>query len=189
MNEISKRLGLSVKETHMLLHTEIENLLLNNRKADKAEIKRRKIHAVVIRKNNKLSVLTGEEADKFIKSKTIKKEEVKSSEDTFKGTCACSGYAKGIVKIVNQPEEMGKMKQGDIMVSHTTFPSLVPAMKKAAAIVTEDGGITCHAAIVARELKTPCVTGIKVITQVVKDEDLVEVDADKGIVKIIKKAS
>ena len=82
---------------------------------------------------------------------------------------------------------MGKMEKGNIMVAHTTFPALIPAMKKAAAIVTDDGGITCHAAIVARELKIPCVVGTKIATQVLKDGDLVEVDADKGIVKILKK--
>ena len=60
-------------------------------------------------------------------------------------------------------------------------------MKKAAAIVTDDGGLTCHAAIVARELKTPCVVGTKIATKVLKDGDMVEVDANKGIVKKIKK--
>ena len=138
---------------------------------------------------NKVSLLSGNEAEVFFNEKSIKKEIIDFSSDTYKGTCACSGYAKGVVKIVNKPEEMGKMNRGDIMVSHTTFPSLVPAMKKAAAIVTEDGGIICHAAIVARELKTPCVTGIKVITQVVKDGDEIEVDADKGVVKILKKVA
>lgn len=59
-------------------------------------------------------------------------------------------------------------------------------MKKASAIVTDDGGITCHAAIVARELKTPCVVGTKIATHVLKDGDMVEVDADKGSVRIVK---
>ena len=80
-------------------------------------------------------------------------------------------------------EEISKMEDGDIMVAHSTFPSLVPAMKKAAAIVTEDGGITCHAAIVSRELGIPCIIGTKIATKVFKDGDLVEVDADKGVVR------
>ena len=58
-------------------------------------------------------------------------------------------------------------------------------MKKAAAFVTDGGGILCHAAIMARELKKPCVIGTKIATQVLKDGDLVEVDADKGIVRKI----
>ena len=67
-----------------------------------------------------------------------------------------------------------------------TFPSFVVAMKKASAFVTDEGGITCHAAIIARELKKPCIIGTKNATQVLHDGDLVEVDANKGIVKIIK---
>lgn len=185
--EISKRINLPLLDTHLLLHLEIEDLLKSGKKADKKEIERRKKHAIIFLKNNKLTIISGEEADEFMKDKKIKKEEMVSGSDSWKGTCACSGSASGVVKIVNKPEEMSKMNQGDIMVSHTTFPSLVPAMKKASAIITEDGGITCHAAIVARELGTPCVTGIKVATKVLKDGDLVEVDADNGVVKIIKR--
>ena len=77
------------------------------------------------------------------------------------------------------------MKEKDILVSHMTSPDIVPVMKKAAAIVTDLGGLTCHAAIVARELKKPCVIGTKVATQVLKDGDKVEVNADKGIVRKI----
>jgi pyruvate,water dikinase len=67
-----------------------------------------------------------------------------------------------------------------------TRPEYVPLMKKAAGIITDEGGITCHAAIVSRELKIPCVIGTKIATKVLKDGDMVEVDADKGIVKILK---
>jgi pyruvate,water dikinase len=66
-----------------------------------------------------------------------------------------------------------------------TVPDLVSAMKRAAAIVTDEGGVTCHAAIISRELKKPCIIGTKVATKVFKDGDLVEVDANKGIVRII----
>lgn len=77
------------------------------------------------------------------------------------------------------------MKLGDILVSIATDPDIVPAMKKAAAIVTEQGGVTSHAAIVSRELNIPCVIGTKIATRVLKDGDRVEVDANKGIVKKI----
>ena len=66
-----------------------------------------------------------------------------------------------------------------------TTPDYVPAMKRAAAIVTDKGGRTCHAAIVSRELKIPCVIGTKIATQVFKTGDIVEVDAERGIVKKI----
>jgi len=69
-----------------------------------------------------------------------------------------------------------------------TRPEYTGIMKKAKAIVTDEGGITCHAAIVAREMKKPCIIGTKVATQVLHDGDLVEVDADRGVVKILKRA-
>ena len=67
-----------------------------------------------------------------------------------------------------------------------TTPDFVPAMRKAAAIITNEGGITCHAAIVSRELGKPCITGTKIASKVLKDGDMVEVDAEKGIVRIMK---
>jgi phosphohistidine swiveling domain-containing protein len=189
LKEISKRIGLNVTESHMVTYKEIEDLLVHDKKMDKEEIARRKDCAIMTIKDGNLVVYSGDEAKKFFADKNIKKEEIEINSDVFKGTCASSGKAKGVVKTINTTAEMDKMNQGDIMVAHTTFPALVPAMKKASAIVTEDGGITCHAAIVARELKTPCVTGIKTITKIVKDGDEVEVDADNGVVKIIKKHS
>jgi len=72
------------------------------------------------------------------------------------------------------------------MVACMTKPEFVPAMKKAIAIITDEGGLTCHAAIISRELGIPCVIGTKVATKILKDGMEVEVDADKGIVKIIK---
>ena len=99
------------------------------------------------------------------------------------GQTASLGQAKGKVKIINSASDMKKMKTGDILVSIATNPDVVPAMKKAAAIVTEQGGVTSHAAIVSRELGTPCVIGTKIATKVLKDGDVVEVDADKGIVR------
>ncbi len=66
-----------------------------------------------------------------------------------------------------------------------TEPSYLSVMKKAAAFVTDEGGILCHAAIVARELKKPCVTGTKIATKVLKDGDRIEVDADRGIIRIL----
>jgi len=103
--------------------------------------------------------------------------------DEVNGNIAFEGKVKGKVKIVNTMEQIPKVEQGDILVSINTNPSLLEAMKKAAAIVTNEGGITCHAAIISRELKIPCIIGTKNATKVFKDGDLIEVDAIKGIVK------
>ena len=104
----------------------------------------------------------------------------------IKGSIACKGYAQGIVKIVNSTLDMAKVNKGDIIVSRNTNPTLMPVLKTAAAIVTDEGGIGCHAAIVSRELKIPCIIGTKTATRVLKDGMMVEVDAEKGIIKILR---
>ncbi|MBI2476111.1 MAG: phosphoenolpyruvate synthase, partial [Candidatus Taylorbacteria bacterium] len=85
-------------------------------------------------------------------------------------------------------EDLEKVKPGDILVTSMTTPNMVPTMKRAAAFITDEGGITSHAAIVSREMKKPCIIGTKIATKVLKDGDLVEVDANSGVVKILRKA-
>jgi len=104
-----------------------------------------------------------------------------------KGTVASKGgVISGVARIMLAPADFPRFKEGDILVANETSPDFVPLMKKAAAIVTDTGGITSHAAIVSRELQKPCIIGTKVATQVLKDGDLVEVDADKGVVRIVR---
>jgi phosphohistidine swiveling domain-containing protein len=105
----------------------------------------------------------------------------------IKGSVAYKGLVRGVVKIVKVAQEIGKVKEGDILVAPTTAPSFIIGMHKAAAFVTDEGGITSHAAIVSREMKKPCIIGTKIATRVLKDGDEVEVDAEKGIVKILEK--
>ncbi|MEK6867690.1 MAG: PEP-utilizing enzyme, partial [Nanoarchaeota archaeon] len=104
----------------------------------------------------------------------------------IKGTIASSGHAKGEVCIIRGPKEFHKMKENGVLVTSMTTPDFVPLMERSCAIVTDEGGITCHAAIVAREMKKPCIIGTKIATKVLKDGDMVEVDAEKGIVRKIK---
>ena len=107
--------------------------------------------------------------------------------DVLKGTIAQVGAATGRVKVVMSVGELHKVKQGDILVTYMTSPNFLPAMKLAKAYVTDEGGLTCHAAIVAREMKKPCIIGTKIATKVFKDGDMVEVDAYQGIIKKIEK--
>jgi phosphoenolpyruvate synthase/pyruvate phosphate dikinase len=104
---------------------------------------------------------------------------------TLIGQVGNKGYAKGKVRIMKRKEQISEAQDGDIIVSTMTTPDFVPAMQKAAAIITDEGGITCHAAIVARELNKPCVIGTKFATELLKDGDEVEVDADNGVVKML----
>jgi len=105
----------------------------------------------------------------------------------IKGSVAFPGKIQGICRVVGKLEEMKKVGKGEILVISMTDPNYLPAMERAGAFVTDQGGILCHAAIVSREMKKPCVIGTKIATQVLKDGDLVEVDAEKGVVKIIKR--
>ncbi|MFA6227023.1 MAG: PEP-utilizing enzyme [Candidatus Paceibacterota bacterium] len=101
------------------------------------------------------------------------------------GNIAFKGKVKGFVKIIEDINDLKKINEGDVIVSPETMPDYIVGMKKAAAFVTNQGGITSHAAIVAREMKKPCIIGTKIATQVFKDGDLVEVDANVGIIRII----
>ena len=83
--------------------------------------------------------------------------------------------------------EISKIQKGDVLVAPMTSPDYVPIMTKAKAIITNEGGITCHAAIVSREMGIPCIIGTEVATSALKDGDIVEVDAINGIIKIIKR--
>jgi len=181
--EIGRRLGLSLNQVWMMGWWEVAPALAKG-KFNSEILNERLRFSILYQAGEKGKIYTGRKAKDFLKSLTLEKVKIVSV-DKLSGTAAYAGRAKGKVRIINLPEEMGKMEKGNIMVAHTTFPSLVPAMKKAAAIVTDDGGITSHAAIVARELKIPCVVGTKIATQVLKDGDLVEVDADKGTVRKI----
>jgi phosphohistidine swiveling domain-containing protein len=105
--------------------------------------------------------------------------------ESLKGNIAFKGKVTGTVKILLRRAQVNDVEEGDIIVSPMTTPDFLPAMKKASAFITDEGGITCHAAIVARELKKPCIIGTKFATQVLKDGDMVEVDGHSGIVKIL----
>jgi len=76
-----------------------------------------------------------------------------------------------------------------IMIASMTRPDFIIAIKRAVAIVTDEGGVACHASIIAREMNKPCIIGTKIATKAIKDGDLIEVDAEKGIVKVIEKAN
>lgn len=119
-----------------------------------------------------------EETEKFLKKKNM---------HILNGVTAMKGKVRGRVRIIFEEHQLSRIKDGDILVTPMTTPDYIFAMKKALAFITDEGGITCHAAITAREMKKPCIIGTKIATQILKDNDLVEVDAYSGVVKILKK--
>ena len=105
-----------------------------------------------------------------------------TGEPILKGQGASPGLATGHVKIVSSPKQIGKVKKGDVLVAKMTSPDYVPAMKLASAIVTDEGGVTSHAAIVSRELGMPCVVGTKSATSKLKDGMVVTISGKEGLV-------
>ncbi|MFA6436972.1 MAG: PEP-utilizing enzyme [Candidatus Paceibacterota bacterium] len=114
-------------------------------------------------------------------------EEEKTYFEEIKGTVANSGTYKGRVRIILSTEMAKELQNGEILVTTMTTPNLIGVIKRSGAIITDEGGILCHAAIVSRELGIPCIIGTKIATQILKDGDLVEVDANKGMIKILEK--
>ncbi len=181
--EIGRRNGLTLKQIRNLCQWEIPQIL-QGKKFDPNELNQRHRFSAMYVTKGKFQILLGREAKQFLAKINMEATKVKGVKE-MRGTCACPGKVKGTVKIVLTQADNKKVKKGDILVSHTTGPDLMPAMKRAAAFVTEAGGLTCHAAIVARELNTPCVVGTLIAAKVLKDGDKVEIDATKGVVKKI----
>ncbi|KKQ27702.1 MAG: Phosphoenolpyruvate synthase/pyruvate phosphate dikinase [Candidatus Magasanikbacteria bacterium GW2011_GWC2_37_14] len=144
---------------------------------------------IVKRKNSYSFILIGNnfyecgEKEAIELKKKIESEVVLGNE--IKGQTACLGKVTGRVKVLHSVKDLGRVERGDILVTSMTMPDYIPAMEKAIAFVTDEGGLSCHAAIVAREMNKPCVIGTKIATKMFKDGDLVEVDAARGIVRKI----
>jgi pyruvate,water dikinase len=103
-------------------------------------------------------------------------------EELVHGLGAAPGEASGSVRVIAALDQAADLQEGEVLVTHMTAPDWVPLMRRAAAIVTDSGGMTCHAAIVSRELGIPCVVGTGEATKVLQDGQVVTVDAGAGVV-------
>lgn len=169
--------GLSYEE---LIYCTLDEI--NNQVPTKDEIKERVKVFCMILENGKISIVSGKEALDLIAKFEEKSAEIKE----LKGTVACSGFVVGKAKVILDRRDFSKLESGDILVTPMTTPEFLPIMEKSIAFITDEGGITCHAAIVSRELGKPCIIGTKIATKVLKDGMSVEVDANTGVVKILK---
>jgi len=177
----SKQAGVGVHELRFLLPSELIASLRSG-KVDKDLIKRRAKAVAVVWVDGVFSLYDGDEALAFKKKLSTPKVET----GELKGICASAGKARGRVSIILSLADFAKFKDDDVLVSVGTSPAMVPLMKRASAIVTDVGGLTCHAAIVSRELGVPCVVATKAATKALRDGDEVEVDASAGVVRKIK---
>ena len=174
LQEISRRANISVPDLGYILPAEIRSSncipLIEQRK-----------QGYTVELKNDLIIKAGKEA----KFRTEENVEIGTS---IKGTCGAPGKVKGIIQKIRKKEEISLFKRGNILVATTTDPSHISAMHKATAFITDEGGITCHAAIVARELQKPCLVGTKNAMKVLQDGDFVEVNATTGTITILQKA-
>lgn len=174
VDSLSKELSLDRKNIEWLLLKDLDGKL--------------NVKKIIERKDNSVIVFNSKSGD-FVNNdlaKTIIKEflSVEKNEE-IKGIIASKGIARGKVCVVLKTADFHKFSKGDVLVTTMTRPEFFPLLKKAVAIITDEGGLTCHAAIVARELNLPAIIGTKNATKVLKEGDLVEVDANQGIVKIL----
>ena len=183
LGEVGRRANYSKRDLSFVILPEIAGILL--RKIDyKDEISKRKQKVFwAVTHKGEYVLSSGADADKFFKffpATTI------AEAGYLYGVAACKGKVAGIVRVIKKTKEMVKFKTGEILVTNNTTPEFVPIMRKAAAIVTEQGGITSHAAVLSRELGMPCIIGVRDATRVLKTGDRIEVDADRGVIKILK---
>ncbi|MCK4590006.1 MAG: hypothetical protein KAT77_06180 [Nanoarchaeota archaeon] len=182
LESIAKDFEISYRELTYMHPSEVQEHCKNKTKPNKDEISKRKGFCFFILGDRFEFIYNQKEVEEIFNT-FYEKPNINITE--FKGTVASKGYAQGHAKIFLVPKDVSKMKEGDVLVTTMTTPDFVPLMKKACAIVTDVGGLLSHAAIVSRELGVPCVIGTNIGTKVLKDGDLIEVDAEKGIVKKI----
>jgi phosphohistidine swiveling domain-containing protein len=181
---LANELSLSREEFLFLTPEEVSDSIINKKcKLSKSQIKDRQDGFVCGFINNKRILLTGDDVKELSNYFTP---DVQKNVEEFKGSIACKGKVKGKIKIIKTKDKFNQFNEGEILVTSMTTPDFVLIMKKSLAIITDEGGLSCHAAIMSRELNIPCIIGTKIATKVLKDGDLVEVDADNGVVKIIK---
>lgn len=173
LEEASRRTDVSMKVLENLAWYEFEDFM-NDPSAWQQKLKDRKAFTLVCHKDGKAEYGEGILVEE--------KNTVDHNARVIKGSVASKGIAKGQVRVVLNTQQHAEFEKGDILVAQMTRPEYLPLMKKAGAIVTDEGGLTSHAAIVSRELGIPCIIGAKVATQVLQNGEMVEVDANKGII-------
>ena len=152
--------------------------------------KRRESSAFVIQEGNRYSLLTGNQS-LAVFEKVFSKKETQHAMQEIHGIVASRGSnptVTGKVKVVLDPKNQ-TISEDEILVASMTRPEFLPLMKKAKAFITNEGGITCHAAIVSREMNKPCIIGTLHATKALKDGDEVEMLMNHGVVRITPKAT
>lgn len=177
---VAERLSLNSKDFLLLFPDEINCILKGDKKPFKKMKLRKQLYVTTIL-NKKYEIFEGKKARQLLKKYLPKRKVVKGGE--LSGFSSYPGKVTGKIRKIFHYRDYDKFKKGEVLVAFQTLVDYLPLMRKARAILTEFGGITSHAAVVSRELKTPCIVGIKNLTSSLKNGDKVEVDAMHGIIK------
>lgn len=129
---------------------------------------------------NKVYIVQSRAVTTLLKKREESEKIITEAKPIFEGLGASPGIATGKVKIVNDLPDLSKIERGDVLVTQMTSPDMVSAMKRAIAIITDEGGLTCHAAIVSREMGIPAIVGTEKATKILKENQLITVDATSG---------
>ncbi|MDO8582224.1 MAG: PEP-utilizing enzyme [bacterium] len=183
LKKIGGRTGHTLREVAALSPQEIIRLLFKKSTPNKKELKKRIRSYVLLSERGKTILSINDRGQKV--SRRELGEASNNTKDSVNGSTAHGGVIRGRVRLLLKKEDVPKLRRGEILVTMMTSPEYIPAMNKAAAFVTDEGGVLCHAAIIAREMKKPCVIGTGIATKTFKDGNMIEVDADKGVVRIV----
>ncbi|MDD5295046.1 MAG: PEP-utilizing enzyme, partial [Patescibacteria group bacterium] len=185
--ELARRMGVTYEMLIEMTFEEIDEFFRKGAipPAKKIRLKERIKSWGLVYQKGKFKVYSGKELERLEQQEKQKVGSQIKRINLIKGIIASSGKVRGIVRVVESHRDIAKIKKGEILVAPKTTPKYVPAMEKAVAIITDEGGLLSHAAIVSRELGIPCVVGTKIATRALKDGDLVEIDANKGVVRKI----
>lgn len=184
LDEAAKRLNLNRYQVRHLTVEELTGALRGTIKLDTVSFDKRMEYSVFHFASGRIAVYEGQSArDVF---GVVKQESVVAT-DSVSGVCAFPGLVDGVVKQVLDVDDGDHFPKGSVLVAYMTDVGVVPAMKKASAIVTDVGGVTCHASIIAREFGIPCLIGTKIGTKVLLNGYTVRVNATDGFSKVLSK--
>lgn len=191
LDEVARRLNQGADDVCYLLLNEVRAFLEQGTRVRPSVLASRKSLSILLIEDRIMKLLVGTAAQRYRERYLAQTNLAGVTE--VKGTIGNPGLKQGRVKLIadntNLIKKMAEMKPGSILITSNTRPDMILACRKAAAIVTNEGGILSHAALVSREFGIPCVIGTRDATRVFKDNDLVEVDANNGVVRLLQRST
>lgn len=188
--KMAKKAECSVRDVYMFYtYKEIINLIYN-KSISEIELENRRKYFLLYFSDNTIKSYSGEKA-LLMKKKIIDPYLPDRNTNSFTGTIANKGKVVGRARVVrvDNPNKLSAIaetfEKDDILVTGMTNPTMIIIVKKVKGIITDEGGAACHAAIISREVGLPCIVGCSIATLILEDNDLIELDANKGIVRRI----